>query len=339
VTGAGRPLRFLVIVIGAWIVARIVLLWPHDAIAVAEQAMLPRSVAAAPTAEIVPRHLAMQRSIGAGRSLSLEHAASPPAPATSAPQSTAVLAAGAMRVVPPVVQHSIEPPSPRIAAGLPVLRPTAPAPRRSRLFGSAWALVRGGSGPADGIPGVQLGGAQAGLRLAYALTADRRLALAVRASSPLGEGMREVALGVEWQPTRLPVRLVAEHRFALGAGRGGPTLAVVGGIGPMPLAAGFALESYAQAGIIGRDGGEGYADGAVRIARPVARLGGTRFDLGGGAWGAAQKGARRLDLGPSLSATVPLGRQPVRLSLDWRQRVAGNASPGSGPVVTLGADF
>jgi hypothetical protein len=182
-------------------------------------------------------------------------------------------------------------------------------------------------------------GSQAGLRLAYALTENRRLALAARASSPLGDGMRELALGVEWQPTRLPVRLVAEHRFALGGGRGGPTLAAVGGVGPVPIAAGFTLESYAQAGIIGRDGGEGYADGAMRMARPIVRLGSTRFDLGGGAWGAAQKGATRLDLGPSLSATVPLGRQPVRVSLDWRQRVAGNAAPGSGPVVTMGADF
>ena len=229
--------------------------------------------------------------------------------------------------------------APGIIAGLPSAAPPSTRARRARLFGSAWLVARDGSAGARGIPTAQLGGSQAGLRLAYALTDDRRLALAARASAPLGKGMRELALGVEWQPTSLPVRLVAEQRIALGEGRGGPTLAAVGGLGPLPLAAGFRLEAYAQGGVIARGGGELYADGALRIARPLARLGGVTLDLGAGGWGAAQRDASRLDLGPSLSATLPIGPQPVRLSLDWRQRVAGNAAPGSGPVLTLGTDF
>ncbi|WP_204317143.1 hypothetical protein, partial [Klebsiella aerogenes] len=31
--------------------------------------------------------------------------------------------------------------------------------------------------------------------------------------------------------------------------------------------------------------------------------------------------------------------EPLRIALDWRQRVAGEARPGSGPALTLGADF
>jgi hypothetical protein len=332
----GRPLRFLVIVMGSWIGARVVMLWPHAAVAAAEQAVIPESIAAAPAAVQNPPYKTAPQAYFAMPSFSPQPAV-PRATTTNAKSTVARL--GWVPPLPAVAQRPAKQSPPGIVAGLPAII-TADAPtRRSRLFGSAWLFVRGGTGPADGIPNAQLGGSQAGLRLAYALTENRRLALAARVSSPLGDGMRELALGVEWQPTRLPVRLVAEQRIALGAGRGGPTLAAVGGIGPVPVAAGFALESYAQAGIIARDGGEGYADGAVRIARPLARLGGTRLDLGAGVWGAAQKGATRLDLGPSLSATVPLARQPVRVSLDWRQRVAGNASPGSGPVVTMGADF
>ena len=32
-------------------------------------------------------------------------------------------------------------------------------------------------------------------------------------------------------------------------------------------------------------------------------------------------------------------RDNVRIHLDYRQKLAGNAQPGSGPVVTLASDF
>jgi hypothetical protein len=32
-------------------------------------------------------------------------------------------------------------------------------------------------------------------------------------------------------------------------------------------------------------------------------------------------------------------RDNVRVHVDWRQRVAGNALPGSGPALTLAGDF
>lgn len=200
-------------------------------------------------------------------------------------------------------------------------------------------VARGGAALAPGALGGQLGGSQAGARLVYALGPARRIAIVGRVTSPLGRGLREASLGVEWQPTRLPVRLVAEQRVALSGGHGGPGAGVIGGFGPIEIGQGLRAESYAQAGIIRRAATEPYVDGAIRITHPIAQVGRLRIDLGAGMWGGAQRGATRLDLGPSVGIALPLGRQPVRLMLDWRQRIAGDAHPGSGPALTLGSDF
>jgi hypothetical protein len=32
-------------------------------------------------------------------------------------------------------------------------------------------------------------------------------------------------------------------------------------------------------------------------------------------------------------------RHNVKVHVDWRQRIAGNARPGSGPALTLASDF
>ena len=114
----------------------------------------------------------------------------------------------------------------------------------SRLSGSAWLLARGG--PAGTVSGGQLGASQGGLRLAYALGSQRKVALVARVATPLKSAGREAALGIEWQPTRLPIRLVAEQRFALDGGRGGPTVGVIAGYGPAEVAPGIRLESYGQ---------------------------------------------------------------------------------------------
>lgn len=323
----GRPLRFLGVIVGGWIAMRVTILWWPNALSVevAEAAPIGPIVA-------VPPAPAIERSGTVGP---IAHVTQPayrapakfPAPANAmSPRSYANLPTA------PVAHTGI-------IAGLPAPRQPPPERRTASHFaGSFWLVARGGSGPAA-ILGAQLGGSQAGARLTYALADSRRLVLAARVGTPFGPGARELALGLEWQPTRLPVRIIAEQRIALNGGRGGPTIVVVGGFGPKTVAASFALEGYAQAGMIGRDNGEGFADGAARLARPLTELGNVRFDLGAGVWGAAQKGAARVDLGPSLVAHVPLGKQPVRLSLDWRQRVAGNAVPNSGLVLSVGADF
>jgi hypothetical protein len=53
-------------------------------------------------------------------------------------------------------------------------------------------------------------------------------------------------------------------------------------------------------------------------------------------WGAGQGGVYRVDAGPRVSMKV---RNNVRVHFDWRQKLAGNAQPGSGPAVTLAGDF
>ena len=52
--------------------------------------------------------------------------------------------------------------------------------------------------------------------------------------------------------------------------------------------------------------------------------------------GGVQPGLYRLDAGPRVSMKV---RDNVRVHLDWRQRIVGNSLPGSGPAVTLAANF
>jgi hypothetical protein len=184
-----------------------------------------------------------------------------------------------------------------------------------------------------------LGGDQAGLRVARTLDRRGRLALYARASAPLTGTGRELALGVEWHPWRAPMRFLAEQRIALDGGKSGPAVAVVGGVTGIDLPFAFELEGYGQAGAVKRARVEPFADGALRITRPVAAIGEARLALGAGAWGAAQREAARVDLGPTAVTTLPVSGQSLRIAIDWRERVAGDARPGSGPALTLGADF
>lgn len=213
----------------------------------------------------------------------------------------------------------------------------AQSTRMSRWSGSAWLIARQ-AGPAVPFAG-QLGGSQAGVRVAYLLDPKHRIAAVARVAGALAGHDTQGAIGVEWQPTRAPVRLFAEHRVAIDGGRGGPAAGVIAGLNPVRLPHGFTLDGYGQAGVIARGGTEGFADGAVHAAHPIAHLGRVRIEGGLGAWGGAQRGASRLDIGPSVAAIVPIANQRVRVTIDWRQRVAGTARPASGLALTLGADF
>lgn len=173
-----------------------------------------------------------------------------------------------------------------------------------------------------------------GVRIAYLLVPGNRVAAYTRIAAPLAGKGREAAIGIEWQPTRAPIRLIAEQRFGLDGTAGGPGLGVVSGYDGR-LGGGFRLEAYAQTGIVVRDRIEPYADGALRAAHPIARRRAATLSLGIGAWGAAQRDAQRLDIGPSATFSL----HNIRASLDWRQRVAGNARPGSGVALTIGGDF
>lgn len=336
--GRGRPLRFIGVLVAGWIGLRTVMLWPHAEAAPdparggvpgarASTVAIPAATHPVPTPAKPIRLAAAWR----GASVVAEHVGGTPHSIPPPPP-----------FAPPVGERDGPPPPPPLLAGLPrsaSATTAASTTNASRLSGSFWLVARNGGGVTNAPLGGQLGGSQAGLRLAYLLDRKHRLAAMARVTSPLGSGLREAAIGLEWQPTRLPVRIVAEQRIAIDGGKGGPAIELVGGFGPLPIGGGFRLESYAQAGAIHRDRTEGFVDGAAHLSHPIGALGPIPIDVGAGLWGGAQRGAERLDVGPSVTATLPIANQRLRVSLDWRERVAGAARPGSGMALTLGADF
>ncbi len=334
---SSRPIRFLTLVLGGWVGARTVMLWPVAAI-VPEvvRSLAPAAVAEAATAPPIT---------GPMISASQELASTWIMPR---PGAIPLVRTGIEPAVTPLKRKAADPALVALAlAGLIRFGPAIPlatagsdppiAFRASRWSGSAWAILRPG-GRATPFAS-QLGGSQAGARIAYAVDGARRLAIVARVSTALSSRQKEAAIGLDWRPTSLPIHLVAEQRIGVENARGGPAIGVIGGIGPTPVAANFRLEAYGQAGVIARDGAEGFADGAVRVTRPVAETGGVSIDVGAGVWGAAQRGASRLDVGPSIGVRIPVARTALRVSLDWRQRIAGGSRPGPGPALSIGTDF
>ena len=244
-----------------------------------------------------------------------------------------------LRPLPPIADWDLAQLSPlpgqsRPVAATPVFpgQPAVP-PKLDRLQLSSWALLRGQSGGATLASGSTLGGSQAGARLTYAFTPQ--LAAQLRTSSPVGGGRGlEVALGARYQPLRsLPVWINAERRQSIGDyGRSDFALFAEGGLYQQPLPWKFMLDAYFQGGVVGIRDRDLFIDGAFTATRPVFR----NYSAGFGVWGGAQPGLYRVDVGPRLSMQV---RSNVRVHADWRQRLAGKADPGSGPALTLAADF
>lgn len=228
----------------------------------------------------------------------------------------------------------------------PVPAPFLPPPlgrtRVDRWHGSAWALWRPDRASGDAIAAAgQLGGSQAGARLDLDLTpaASHRLAAYARLTAALSHPTApEAATGIAFQPSRrLPVSLALERRIALGPGaRNAMAATVVGGFGPSPVAPGLLAEGYGQAGIVGFRRADRFIDGKVNLLAPI---GDGTFRLGGSLSGGAQPDVHRVDLGPEMQVRLPLPANPARLSLEWRERLIGNARPASGLALTLAADF
>lgn len=209
---------------------------------------------------------------------------------------------------------------------------------------SGWAYLRGGDAraPVGSGAGSQLGGGQAALRLMRGFGATGRLRAYGRASIAIDRPrQRELALGFAFAPAaRWPVDIAVERRIALGAeGRDAFAAMVTGGVGDIALPAGFRVEAYGQAGVVGARSRDAFADGAVVVDRPLGADDRTPFRLGGLAAGAVQPGAARFDVGPRLTLRLPDVGEGGRIALDWRQRIAGDARPESGVALTLAADF
>jgi hypothetical protein len=337
---SGRPLRFLGGTLVIWVGIRTVMLWPAlDSPAALPKLLIPTAAAEEESGDALrPTSVVAvaQPSMTAARDVIERPVQRPTGKKPYVPASVVAQAHNdrtSDQPAPSAMQLdrarevSIVPPIP------------GRLPSASRWSGSAWLVLRDGRGLGSSFGGSQLGGAQTGVRIAYAVDRSQRVALVSRLTSPLHGTGREASIGVEWRPTPLPIRFIVEHRFALDGGKGGPAVGVIAGTGPAPLARGLDLETYGQAGVIRRDRTEPFAEGAARLTRRVTHVGHLKLDLGIGAWGAAQRGAQRVDVGPSIGVTLPVANRTIRAIGDWRQRVAGHASPGSGPTLTIGADF
>jgi hypothetical protein len=225
--------------------------------------------------------------------------------------------------------------TPPAASAVPGPAGTPPAAKRfDRLELSAWALLRGSPGPGALATGGTLGGSQVGARLTYKFSPG--LAASLRSSSSVG-GVRyaEVAAGIRYRPLAdWPLALTFERRQALNewGGRNAFALFAEGGLYQKPLFALGNLDAYAQGGVVGLKSRDLFFDGAATFTRPV----GKNWSAGLGVWGGMQPGLYRVDAGPRVSMNMGRG---IRLHADYRQRLAGEAAPSSGPALTIAGDW
>lgn len=207
-----------------------------------------------------------------------------------------------------------------------------------RLQLTAWALLRAQSAGIAGsrslASGGSLGASQGGARLTYNFT--RQIAATFRTTSEVGRRGGEIAAGMRIQPVAaIPLWIDAERRQRVGrygGGRSAFALFFEAGVYGRPMPLHFLLDGYLQGGVVGFRSRDGFIDGALTLTRPVYK----QFSAGLGVWGGAQPGLYRVDAGPRVTMRV---RNNLRVHFDWRQRLAGNATPGSGPAVTLAGDF
>lgn len=244
-------------------------------------------------------------------------------------------------------------PAPREAGTAPFLPALDPARRTARRWTlDAWGFWREGS---DATPISQgrvpiYGASQIGAVLQYSLAPRSRRdpRLFMRAyRSLVRRGESEVSLGASVRPfPRLPLRAAAEVRYTDAAftNEVRPAVFAVTELPPVALPLGTQLEAYGQAGWVGGASRTAFADGQASLTRPIEAVGRAshdklRLSIGAAAWGGAQRDAERLDVGPTLRLDLKVGKVPARLSVDWRERVAGSAGPESGIAATLSTHF
>lgn len=216
----------------------------------------------------------------------------------------------------------------------------APQPPSSPFSVYAYHFHRGGS-PAGGLDGrEQYGGSQSGFVATYSLARNDGLALQVRgaiAHERLAE--RELAAGLRLKPFQgLPVSIAAERRFRNDR-RDAFAVYLAGGKSDVTLPLGFKAEGFAQAGVISDKRSSTFFDFAARADRKIFAVGKAPVAAGGGIWGGGQKGVFRIDAGPTIATEIPLDETRLRVSADWRFRLAGDARPSSGPALTLSTSF
>jgi|JI6StandDraft_1071083.scaffolds.fasta_scaffold70616_1 hypothetical protein len=261
----------------------------------------------------------------------------PPAPGDVAQQAYDRLATGDRRAAAQGFENAaaLAPDDPRAAAW------SREAARLGRRWsGSAYIFARG-AGPPGFASAALLGGGQSGATLAFtpAPLAARPLALTLRgavAHDGIGIDDRSAqgALGLRWQ---FMPGLALAGEWLVSSGTSAPsgwTARLTGGASGRTF--GLDWNGYAEAGVVNANpyaAGQAFAGWRLPVR-------GVRVQAGAGVWGAVQVDGStvdRLDVGPSLR--LHAGTLPVDLIVDYRWRVAGNASPGSGVAVTLAGYF
>ncbi len=349
----GQPLIFIAVLLGLWIGARLILWenpWP-----LAQLSDVYRLAPAMAGADAEPAPALVVTDEAPGQS------ADTPVPARAGPAGKRLSFRGGAaqaQVTIPLAATAPLPPTPaappRPSSTLTDFAPVRPAPLpraatplpASRWRTDVWAFLRGSGERIIASPSApSYGASQAGGVIAYRLLpeSDRNPELYARGSKALIEqGEIEVAAGVRVAPVpAFPVRLHAElraTRFATET-QVRPSAYVTAGIEETDLIADIEVRAYGQAGYVGGRYATGFVDGHAVAQKPVAQLGPARIGIGVGVWGGAQKGADRLDTGPSVSAEIDLAGAPVRLSADYRIQLAGTAAPGDGVAITLTTGF
>jgi len=234
-------------------------------------------------------------------------------------------------------------------ANLPVQEPSDAVSTTDRWSADGWLYWRQNSSSAlvSETRTSTYGASQLGAVLNYRLapSASRDPRAYVRAYRALVDnGESELAAGLSARPfAKLPLRAHAELRATQRSNNAGvelrPSGFVTTHLSPIDLPFRARAELYAQAGYVGGDEATAFADGQLHILRDIGQFDLAKVSFGAAAWAGAQKGAERVDLGPSIRVDMAIGSVPARLSVDYRERVAGSAQPDSGAAVTLSTSF
>jgi hypothetical protein len=212
--------------------------------------------------------------------------------------------------------------------------------KRLEVYG--YSFMRPGTGQPSGLSAApQYGGGQSGVIAAYRVMPQNWPSVSIighASRSHNGSRPWELAAGIRTVPIRsVPISVSAERRFR--AGGDVTAIYAAGSKEDIALPADFSARGYAQLGVVLGKGSDHFYDANIRIDRPVLNIGETRMHLGIGSWTGGQRGADRIDIGPTMRTQIKAGKIPVTITADWRFRAAGNAVPGDGPAITVSAGF
>lgn len=364
----GQPLVFLLVLLGGWMTLRLATWenpWPQEILRSLDTPALER-MAAIPDLRAMPAHeerAEAARREGPDWAVPVPIAAPPPVILPASAQTLPVFVPGRTMTGHNIVWMAAMSRLPMPASVVEALDKNARVERgeiqlpqsaredRKRWRFDGWLLLRGegkaafaSRGPVATYGGSQLGGVLS-YRLSSASAHDP--ALYLRANAALREPREtEAAFGLRARPIAdVPVTLHAEARLSQrqGSAQVRPSVFATAGFERSDLPLGLVLRGYGQAGYVAGRNASAFADGLAVAGREVAQfdLSAVSADLnvGAGVWGGAQKGASRVDVGPTTSTDVRLGEVSARVSVDYRIRVAGDAEPGNGPAFTLSTGF